>query len=52
MSEAVELHLENVAAEAIELHLENLAAHRLPISDDNETVPVFTTIIHVTPSHV
>jgi len=40
------------AAEAIELHLENLAAHKLPIPDDNETVPIFTTLIHVTPSHV
>lgn len=40
------------AAEAIDLHLENLAAHDLPIPDDNETVPIFTTLIHVTPSQV
>ena len=40
------------AAEAIELHLENLTAHDLPIPDDNEAVPIFTTLIHVTPSHV
>lgn len=40
------------AAEAIDLHLENLAAHDLPIPDDNETFPIFTTLIHVKPSHV
>ena len=40
------------AREAIELHLENLAAHREPIPGRNESAPVFTTLVHVTPSHV
>jgi len=40
------------AAEAIELHLEGLAAHNQPIPDDNDCVPIFTTLIHVTPAHV
>ena len=40
------------AREAIELHLENLAAHRDPIPAGNESAPVFTTLVHVTPSHV
>jgi len=40
------------AREAIELHLENLAAHREPIPAGNESAPVFTTLVHVTPSHV
>ena len=40
------------AREAIELHLENLAAHRQPIPAGNESAPVFTTLVHVTPSHV
>jgi predicted RNase H-like HicB family nuclease len=40
------------AREAIELHLENLAAHHEPLPEDNETVPVFTTLVQVTPTHV
>ena len=40
------------AQEAIELHLENLAAHQEPIPEGNETVPVFTTLVQVTTSHV
>ena len=40
------------AREAIGLHLENLAAHGEPIPAGNETAPVFTTLVHVTPSHV
>ena len=40
------------AAEAIELHLENLTAHNEPIPEDNQTVPIFTTLVHVTASHV
>jgi predicted RNase H-like HicB family nuclease len=40
------------AREAIELHLENLAAHKEPIPEDNETVPVFTTLVQVTPTYV
>jgi antitoxin HicB len=40
------------AREAIELHLENLAAHGEPIPAGNESAPVFTTLVHVTPSHV
>ena len=40
------------AREAIELHLENLAAHREPIPAGNESAPVFTTLVHVTLSHV
>ncbi|MGO9271133.1 MAG: type II toxin-antitoxin system HicB family antitoxin [Terriglobia bacterium] len=40
------------AREAIELHLENLAAHQEPIPEGNETVPVFTTLVQVTTSHV
>jgi len=47
MEEAVEN-----AREAIELHLENLAAHKQPIPEGQETVPVFTTLVQVTPSHV
>jgi antitoxin HicB len=39
------------AKEAIALHLENLAAHKLPIPA-GEDVPVFTTLVHVTPAHV
>jgi len=39
-------------AEAIELHLEGLAAHNQPIPDGNETVPIFTTLVQVTASHV
>jgi len=39
------------AREAIELHLENLAAHKLPIPEGNESVCIFTTLIQVTPSH-
>ncbi len=40
------------AAEAIELHLENLAAHGEPIPEGNESVTIFSTLVHVTPSHV
>lgn len=40
------------AAEAIELHLENLAAHKQPIPEGNESIPIFTTLVHVCPSHV
>ena len=40
------------AREAIELHLENLAAHKLPIPEGNESVCIFTTLIQVSPSHV
>ncbi len=40
------------AREAIELHLENLAAHGEPIPPGNESAPVFTTLVHVMPSHV
>lgn len=40
------------AEEAIELHLESLAAHNQPIPEGNESVRIFTTIVHVTPSHV
>ena len=40
------------AREAIELHLENLAAHKLPIPEGNESVCIFTTLVHVSPSHV
>lgn len=40
------------AREAIELHLENLAAHHEPIPPGNESLPVFTTLVHVTRSHV
>jgi antitoxin HicB len=46
--EAATLH----AREAIELHLENLAAHHEPIPPGNESAPVFTTLVHATPSHV
>ena len=38
--------------EAIELHLENLAAHDEPIPPGNESVNVFTTTVHVSPTHV
>lgn len=40
------------AREAIELHLENLAAHKQPIPRDNLSVCMFTTTVQVTPSHV
>jgi predicted RNase H-like HicB family nuclease len=40
------------AREAIELRLENLAAHHEPIPAGNESAPVFTSLVHVTPSHV
>jgi antitoxin HicB len=40
------------AREAIELHLENLAAHKEHIPEDNETMPVFTTLVQVTPTYV
>jgi predicted RNase H-like HicB family nuclease len=40
------------AREAIELHLQNLAAHHQPIPEGNESVCIFTTLVHVSPSHV
>jgi antitoxin HicB len=40
------------AREAIELHLENLAAHKLPIPEGNESICIFTTLIQVSPLHV
>ena len=40
------------AKEAIQLHLENLAAHKQPIPEGQESVPVFTTLVHVAPVHV
>jgi predicted RNase H-like HicB family nuclease len=40
------------AREAIELHLENLTAHNEPIPKDNESVPIYTTLVQVSPSHV
>jgi predicted RNase H-like HicB family nuclease len=40
------------AREAIELHLENLAAHNEPIPKDNESVPIYTTLVQVSPSQV
>ena len=40
------------AEEAIQLHLENLAAHKLPIPEGNESIPIVTTLVYVTPSHV
>jgi predicted RNase H-like HicB family nuclease len=38
--------------EAIELHLENLAAHNQTIPLGNESVQVFTTTVYVSPLHV
>lgn len=40
------------AREAIHLHLDNLAAHKEPIPEGQETVPVFTTLVYVSPPHV
>jgi len=40
------------AREAIELHLENLTAHNEPIPKDNESVPIYTTLVQVSPSQV
>jgi len=40
------------AREAIELHLENLAAHNEPLPEDNDNAPVFTTLVQVTSAHV
>jgi predicted RNase H-like HicB family nuclease len=40
------------AREAIELHLQNLAGHDEPIPLGNESVQVFTTTVHVSPTHV
>jgi antitoxin HicB len=48
--ETIEAATEN-AKEAIELHLENLAAHKQPIPEAHD-VPVFTTMVFVTPTHV
>lgn len=39
------------AREAIQLHHENLAAHKLPIPEGHESVRIFTTLVHVSPSH-
>ena len=38
--------------EAIQLHLENLTAHDQPIPPGNDSVQVFTTTVHVSPTHV
>ncbi len=38
--------------EAIQLHLENLAAHDQPIPPGNDSGQVFTTTVHVSPTHV
>jgi predicted RNase H-like HicB family nuclease len=38
--------------EAIQLHLENLAAHGEPVPLENEFVHVLTTTVHVSPPHV
>lgn len=40
------------AQEAIELHLDNLASHDQPIPDGNESISIYTTVVHVAPSHV
>lgn len=40
------------AREAVELHLENLAAHKEPIPKSNESVCIFTTMVQVSRSHV
>ena len=40
------------AKEAIELHLENLAAHDEPIPEGNETLPILTTFVRVSATHV
>jgi predicted RNase H-like HicB family nuclease len=40
------------AKEAIELHLENLTAHNEPIPEGNETLPILTTLVHVSTGHV
>jgi predicted RNase H-like HicB family nuclease len=40
------------AREAIELHLANLAAHKEPAPASQETAPVFSTLIQVSPTHV
>jgi predicted RNase H-like HicB family nuclease len=49
--ETIEEAVEN-AKEAIALHLENLAAHRQPIPKGQESIPMFTTLVHVTPSNI
>lgn len=40
------------ARQAIELHLENLAAHHEPLPEDNEAAPIFTTVVQVSRTHV
>jgi antitoxin HicB len=40
------------AEEAIELHLANLAAHHQPIPEGNESISIFSTLVHVAASHV
>jgi antitoxin HicB len=40
------------AREAIVLHLENLAAHEQPIPGSHDSVPVYSTLVQVTPSNV
>ena len=40
------------AKEAIGLHLENLTAHNEPIPEGNETLPILTTLVHVSTGHV
>jgi antitoxin HicB len=39
------------AHEAIDLHLQNLAAHNEPIPEGHDTLPVFSTMVQVTPSN-
>jgi predicted RNase H-like HicB family nuclease len=39
------------AREAIELHIENLVADNEPVPLGNESVLVFTTTVHVSPTH-
>ncbi len=39
------------AKEAIALHIENLAAHDQPIPAGNESLPILTTLVHVSTTH-
>ena len=38
--------------EAIQLHIENLAAHGQPVPPGNDSIQVFMTTVHVSPTHV
>ena len=40
-----------MAKEAIALHLEKLAGHNQPIPEEN-SLPVFTTLVHISTLHV